>query len=344
MFEGERVSGMQVNRWWPDRACVLEVTESGGWLSTHRRRYAFRSREGGVPRGLRERTRPASRTVRGSAVPGPAERSAGWEVRAHDDLLYFLHSGRPRFVMSQAMAQSGFAAVASRLSAGQGMAETASISTSVAPSGVVTPAVESPPAAPEVLDLDARREARAHAAVAPRRIAPVLWGALAASLIVVAIGLVVAILAGPRMPGRAPGPRPSVTPLASVGARPEMQTARRAPVPQASPAPHPTAALPASAASHRVSARVPHAAALSRPATRRASLRFIVVSGSLPLAVAVRRVGALVASGLTQIPQVRSLSATRAAVYYGGFKSRVQAQALATRVRTIGYTAAVVTE
>ena len=57
-----------------------------------------------------------------------------------------------------------------------------------------------------------------------------------------------------------------------------------------------------------------------------------------------RRASALVASGLAVVPRVMPLSATRAAVYYGGFSSNAEAQALATRVRTLGYTAAVVTE
>jgi len=72
--------------------------------------------------------------------------------------------------------------------------------------------------------------------------------------------------------------------------------------------------------------------------------RFLVVSGALPTAVAERRVQALEDIGLAPVPRILLLTPARARVYYGTFASEKDAQALATRVRTAGYTAGVVNQ
>ncbi len=329
---------MRVNRWWPDRSCVVDVAEFGGELSTRRRRYEFRSPFGGVPRALRGWTRRES-TARSSAIPGPARRSSGWEVRAHDDLLYFLHSGQPRFVMSQAMAQSAYGAIMARLSGEPEPVHAAPVSAPTAPAPDVTKAAVLGPSA--LSDLQVRRDVRPRAPVITGRQFLGLPAVLAASLVVLAVGLTAAIVSTPWLIGRAvPGARPQAEPPVSLKSPANVPAAIRARVQPAVPAPHPSR----EAARVSAPARVPSAVALSRAIPVRPSPRFVVVSGSLPRAVAVRRVGALVASGLTETPRVMPLSATRAAVYYGGFSSNAEAQALATRVRTLGYTAAVVTE
>jgi len=329
---------MRVNRWWPDRSCVVDVAEFGGELSTRRRRYEFRSPFGGVPRALRGWTRRES-TARSSAIPGPARRSSGWEVRAHDDLLYFLHSGQPRFVMSQAMAQSAYGAIMARLSGEPEPVHAAPVSAPTAPAPDVTKAAV---LGPSVLsDLQVRRDVRSRAPVITGRQFLGLPAVLAASLVVLAVGLTAAIVSTPWLIGRVvPGARPQAEPAVSLKSPANVPAAIRARVQPAVPAPHPSR----EAARVSAPARVPYAVALSRVIPVGPSPRFVVVSGSLPRAVAVRRASALVASGLTETPRVMPLSATRAAVYYGGFSSNAEAQALATRVRTLGYTAAVVTE
>jgi len=101
----------------------------------------------------------------------------------------------------------------------------------------------------------------------------------------------------------------------------------------------------------------PRTPAAAQPRTRRArrarpvssarvvdvrAHRFLVVSGSLPTTVAERRVRALADIGLAPVPLLVPLTLERARLYYGTFGSENDAQVLARRVRTAGYTAAVV--
>src|SRR6516162_6793822 len=116
------VNGMRFSRWWPEEASARAAADDGGRLGTRRRRRVLRAGAGTRLAWLALRAHPRGPAPNASddtAVPGPRERSAGWEVRTHHDLLYFLHSGKPRFVMSEAMAQRGYAAIESLLSGGQ---------------------------------------------------------------------------------------------------------------------------------------------------------------------------------------------------------------------------------
>jgi DedD protein len=350
---------MRVNRWWPDHACVLEVAEIGGELSAHRRRHVLRSAAGVLPRALEART--PLHEARPSAVPGPVARSEGWEVRAHDDLLYFLQSGRPRFVMSQAMAPAAYSVITSRLSGGDAAAD--AVERSAAPAREPRPLDVGAP-----VQMETWRGARSRGVFTTVRALPRRSAVLAASFVVLALALIAAMVAGPRWIGRAelgarrpaappasvgaPQPvappvsveaRRPMTPQSTVGARAGAQTAGQGQV-AGGVALHPAAVTVFAPARVARAVRVPRAISAVRRIPVRPAPQYVVVSGSLPRAVAVRRVLALVASGLEQVPQVMRLSATRARVYYGEFNSRAEAQALATRVRTLGYTAAVVTE
>ena len=269
--------------------------------------------------------------------------------------------------MSQAMAPAGYTAIMSRLSGGPAAARAA------APAAAV-PALEAQRLADPAPDELAERRAapRAWAAFMMGRAFPELPTVLAASFVVLALALITAMLGAPRSIERAvPVAHGPAIPPATVGARANAQRADGGQVAASTPVLHPSAA-PASAPSQAAlrasyagsSARaatarpIQQSAVASGPRTRAGAVRraialvaaarpvmqFAVVSGSLPRAVALRRVIALVASGLEQAPRVMAVSATRAVLYYGGSNSRAAAQALATRVRTLGYTAAVVTE
>src|SRR6516162_6292941 len=111
---------MRFHRSWPDEGTALGAAGDDGRPSTHRRRV-FRPDAGTRLLSLTarvHRTDPVPNGSEDTAVQGPRGGSAGWEVRTDDDLLYFLRSGRPRFVMSQAMARRGYAAIESLLSGG----------------------------------------------------------------------------------------------------------------------------------------------------------------------------------------------------------------------------------
>jgi len=79
-----------------------------------------------------------------------------------------------------------------------------------------------------------------------------------------------------------------------------------------------------------------------RPAAQTRTHHFLVVSGPLPELVAERRAAALADIGLTPTPTLTALAPGRAVLYYGEFGSEQDAQALARRVRTAGYTAAII--
>jgi hypothetical protein len=267
--------------------------------------------------------------------------------------LYFLHGGRPRFVMSEPMAQRGYAAIAALL-AGEQYNDLSSRSSVPVPLVVGAPSAATV-ALPSSSGLALRREAsltRFAAAPRPAFLAPAV---LAASIVVLAIGLLAVGVVTPHFASRAtaPAPVPVSPPVVSLGASPTPPAMVAATTPVLTPsqpieAPKQASAL-RYARTRRPAVRAQSAPAPATPGVARISpvyppARFIVVSGALPLGVAVRRASALVAVGLSEIPQVVSLGTTSATLYYGGFNTQSEAQSLATRVRSLGYTATVINE
>ncbi len=134
-----------------------------------------------------------------------------------------------------------------------------------------------------------------------------------------------------------PAPAPAV--VAEFRHDPIERTAAPANVPLA-------ARQPAAARSTRHFARAPRTARhpSARQAAPPAPHHYFVVSGPLPRVVAERRAVAMLDIGLMPTLTLTSFAPGRAVLHYGVFGSEQDAQTLARRVRTAGYTAAIVAQ